>query len=327
LHGPADFRIRRPAPADSDDPEGLAFAESEKYLEQASSSGVGALLLPRQAAPTAKPCILVDQPRVAFGMVLKMASRPLPLAEGVHPTAVVHPEARVAATASIGAFAVVERGAEIGDGCRVFAHCYVGENCRLGSGTILYPHAVLYQDVSVGERSVVHAGAVLGADGFGYAWDGKRRLKVPQVGRVVLGDDVEIGALAAVDRATAGTTTVGNGTKIDNLVQVGHNCRIGEHGVIASQTGLSGSVSVGDRAVMGGQVGTADHVAIGDDVTLGARSGIMRDIPKPGAYLGAPAKPFREEMRLIAMLGRLPELMDRVKELERRLAAAEGAEE
>jgi UDP-3-O-[3-hydroxymyristoyl] glucosamine N-acyltransferase len=212
---------------------------------------------------------------------------------------------------------VVEQGAEIGTGSRIYSFAYVGENCRLGEGCTLYPHSVLYQDVTLGARSIIHSGAVLGADGFGYAWDGSRRVKIPQVGAVVLGDEVEIGANTTIDRATAGATVVGTGTKLDNLVQVGHNCRIGEHTVVAGLSGISGSTKIGSRNTLAGQVATADHVTVCDDVTLAGRTGVTNDIKEPGAYFGFPARPLGEAMRSLVLVSRLQDLFARVRKLER----------
>lgn len=316
LDGPADLRVRRPVPADSTDPEGLTFAENEEYLRQASQGGAGAVLAPRGTAAVGKPTIFVDRPRETFGRFLAMNQRPLPLNPGIHPSAVVSPEAQVAESAQIGPFVVVERGAVIGEKCRLYPHCYVGENCRLGDGTVLYPKVTLYQDVTIGKRGILHSGAVIGADGFGFAWTGERQMKIPQVGGVTLGDDVEIGANTAVDRATAGDTQVGDDTKIDNLVQIAHNARIGSHTVIASLVGVSGSTKIGDRVTIAGQVATSDHVAICDDVVLGGRTGVTSDIKEPGAYFGFPARPLGEAMRTLMLTTKLQELFKRIKELE-----------
>lgn len=319
LAGPADLRILRPVPADTEpDPHGLTFAENGNYLKLAEEGGAAAILVPKDAEVT-KPAIRVDRPREAFGRLLGMCHRPLPIEANVHPTAVVSAEAHVDPTASIGPYAVIERGAKVGAGCRVFPFCYVGENCELGEGTILHPHAVLVQDIVLGARCLVHPGAVLGADGFGFVWDGKRRVKVPQVGRVVLGDDVEVGANTAIDRATAGNTEVGAGTKLDNLVQIGHNTKIGEHTVIASLAGISGSTRIGNRVTIAGQVATSDHVSVADDITLAGRTGVTGDLKEPGAYFGLPARPLGEAMRTMVLVTKLQDLFDRVRALERKL--------
>jgi UDP-3-O-[3-hydroxymyristoyl] glucosamine N-acyltransferase len=322
LHGPADLRIDRPAPADSTDPHGIAFCESEDYLAVAERSGVGALLVSRDLKP-AKPYIAVDSARASFGMLLALSVRPLPLEPGVHPSAIVSPFAEVHESASIGPYVVIEAGAQVSAGAKVFPFCYVGEGCSVGENATLYPSVTLYQDVEVGARTIIHSGAVIGADGFGYVWDGKRRIKVPQVGRVVIGQDVEIGAVTTVDRATAGETVVGRGTKIDNQVQVGHNCRIGEDGVIAGQCGFSGSCVVGDRFVMGGQAALSDHAIVTDDVTFAGRTATSQEISEPGVYFGVPARPAQEALRAYLLQPKLPEMYARLKKLEKRLAELE----
>lgn len=322
LRGPAELRIDRPAPADSDDPHGIAFCESEDYLAVAESSGVAALLVSRSMA-VSKPHVAVDSPRAAFGMLLALSARPLPIEQGIHPTASVSPLAEVHESACIGPFVVIERGAEVAGGARVYPFCYVGENCVVGESATLYPSVTLYQDVEIGARTIIHSGAVIGADGFGFVWDGKRRVKVPQIGRVVIGQDAEIGAGTTIDRATAGETVIGRGTKIDNQVQIGHNCRIGEDGVIAGQSGLSGSCVVGDRFMMAGQCGLSDHAVITDDVTFAGRTATSQNITEPGVYFGVPAAPAQEALRTYVLAPKLPEMFSRIKKLERRLAELE----
>lgn len=320
LVGPPEKIVRRPVPADSDDPDGIAFAQDQKYLDIAERSGVGAMLV-ASGMSSKGPHIVVGNPQAAFGMLLHAASRPLPIAPGIHPTAVIDPLAKVHAEALIGPYAVIERGAVIGARSRVYPFAYIGEDCVLGEDCAIYPHVVLYQQVRLGDRCMVHAGTVLGADGFRYNFDGNRQVKVPHVGGVKLGDDVEVGALTAVDRATAGETSIGDDTKIDNLVQVAHNVRIGRHTVVAGLTGISGSTSVGDRVTIAGNVGFADHVTVGDDVTLGARTGVGQDILEKGVYFGEIARPIREATRAMMLRAKLPELFDRLKKLEREMEA------
>jgi len=326
LDGPTESRICRPVPAGSSDSEGITFAESPEYLARVQTTSVGAVLVPKGTASVGIPTIQVDRPREAFGRLLALSHRPLPIAPGIHPTAVVSPEARIADTASVGAFAVVERNSTIGPGCRIYPFAYVGENCVLGADVVIFPHAVLYQDVRVGDRSIVHAGAVIGADGFGFVWDGpkrNRRVKVAQVGRVTLGNDVEVGALTAIDRATAGETVVEAGVKLDNLVQIGHNCTIGEHTVIAGQTAVGGSSIVGRRNEIGGQVAVNDHVTMGDDIALAGRTGVTKNLEDPGVYWGVPAKPIIKAKRISNLVDKLPDMHKKMRDLEARLAELE----
>ncbi|MBS1713625.1 MAG: UDP-3-O-(3-hydroxymyristoyl)glucosamine N-acyltransferase [Armatimonadetes bacterium] len=307
----------RPVSAGEGDPLGVTFAESPTYLERALATDVGAIIVERSAPDFDRPALLSDSPRLAFFHLLSLCDRPLRGREGVHPTAIVHESASVASTARIGAYAVVEEDAVIEDGADVLPHSFIGPRCRVGKGSKVLPCAVLVQDVSIGERCIVHSGAVLGTDGFGFASDGTRRIKVPQVGRVEVADDVEVGANTTVDRATAGSTTLADGVKIDNLVQIGHNSHIGENSVLAGQVGVSGSVTIGKNVVVGGQVAFADHVRCGDDILLAGRSGLMGDLEGPGEFFGVPPRPIKEALRLMATQAKVPELMNRIRALER----------
>lgn len=318
LNGPRDLEISGPVAPETVSPGGIAFAESETYLAVAERGAAAALLLPRNLISD-KPYIQVDEPRSAFLQLLQTADRPLPLSAGVHPSSVVDPQAIVDPGAQIGPYAVVEKGAKIAAGCKVYPFAYIGEDCELGEECMVYPHAVLYRKVKLGARVIIHAGAVIGADGFGYAWDGKHRIKVPQVGKVVIEDDCEIGALTAVDRATLGETRVGHGTKIDNLVQIAHNVELGADCAIASQVGIAGSTKIGDRVIAGGQSGAADHIVIADDVSLTARAGVIRDLEIPGEYMGFPARPSFEAKKVMLLTIKLPELFARLKKLEKRV--------
>jgi UDP-3-O-[3-hydroxymyristoyl] glucosamine N-acyltransferase len=306
-----EFRVVRPVPVDSGDPAGLAFCENRKYLAQWDRAG--AVIVPPGVAVD-RPHLIAARPREAFETFLALCRRPLPLRPGVHPTAVVDPLADVDATASIGPYAVIERGARIGAQARVFPFCYVGENCAVGPESVLYPHVVLYQDVTVGARCIVHAHVTLGADGFGFRWDGHTQRKVEHVGGVVIGDDVEIGAGSAVDRATSGVTSLGDDVKLDNMVQIGHNAQIGDHTVICGQSAVAGSSEVGERVTLGGQTGVADHVTVADGVSFAARTLTTKDISEPGAYYGVPARPLAEGLRIAA---RLPHFHSRIEKLER----------
>ena len=320
--GPGDIPLDHPVGAGEDDPLGVTFAENERYLSSAENSNVGAIIVSRSAPASSKPLIRVDNPRMAFGMFLAMSVRGLPLNAGIHATAIVE-GASIDKSASVGAYCVIEAGASIGPRCKIYPFCYIGAECVLEADVILYPHVALYRDVAIGEKSMVHSGTVLGSDGFGYIWTGKERMKVPQAGRVTIGPNVEIGANTTIDRATAGSTSIGAGSKIDNLVQIAHNVSVGEHAAIAAQTGISGSSKIGDRVTMGGNVGIADHVTIASDVVLGARSGVAGDITEPGGYLGAPARPGSEAKRSMLLGTKLPEMLSRIRELEKRVEELE----
>lgn len=324
LDGPPDLVISRPVPADSDDDTGISFAENEKFLRSALSSGIAAILVPAETAPIPKPCIRVAHPRMAFGIVLAAYERQREL-QGIDPTARIHESAQIDPTAAIGPYAVVEADASVGPQCRVMSHAVIGPGCRLGEGCDVFPHAVLVQDVTLGRRCRIHPGAVIGSDGFGYFWNGQAQQKVPQAGGVILGDDVEVGANSCIDRATCGETVIAHGVKIDNLVQIGHNCRIGAHTVMASQVGISGSTVIGERNVFGGQAATSDHVTVGNDMVFGGRSGVMGDMDTPGQYFGTPPVPLSTAMRVLALQGRLPDLYKRMRELEKQIEELKGA--
>ena len=324
--GPADLRITNAATSSSDNPEGLAFAESDEYLEEARISGVGAVIVPLSVTEFPKPILRHKSPRQAYGKLLQLFDRPYPSVPGIHPTAVIHESAIIDPSASIGAFVVIEAGSKVGRESVVMPFCYLGENSIIGDDNLLMPHAVLLRDVTIGDNCEIGPGAVLGHDGFGYYWDGTRQVHVPQVGGVILGDQVDVGALTAIDRATADNTIIGDGNKFDNLVQIGHNVKMGKHSVLASQVGIAGSSKIGDRLTAGGQVGFADHVTVGDNVTLTGRAGVMGVLEGPGYYGGAPCMPIRQYHRVLAITTELPDLVKRLKALEKKIQELEGNE-
>ncbi len=316
LAGPGDLLIERPVPAGSNDPRGITFAESERYIGIVGQSSVGAAVIGLSDSISPKPAIRVKVPREAFGRLLAMYERPLSLDEGIHPLAFIQTGAQIHETAAIGPFSVVQSGATIGARARVHPFCYIGPECHIDADVTIYPNVTLVQAVWVGKGSIIHSGAVLGADGFGFIWDGERQRKIPQVGGIRIGNNAEIGANTCIDRSTCGDTLIGDGTKIDNLVQIAHNVAIGDNGVIASQCGISGSVSIGDRLTMGGQAGVADHFKVCAEVSIAARAGVIQDIEESGAYFGYPALPLQQGLRLMALQKKLPELFERIKKLE-----------
>lgn len=316
MHGPGDLVITDAVLAGDSGTSAITFAEAPAFLKLVEESDVAAVLVGRGVSTT-KPHIECDNPRRAFVRILATLIRELPIVDGIHETAVVSPQANVHPRARIGAYVVVERGVVIDEEAKVYPFCYIGEDCRIGKGCRVFPHATLYQDVHIGDRSVVHAGSVLGADGFGYYFDAGTHKKIPQVGGVRIGEDCEVGALTAIDRAMAGDTTIGDGTKLDNLIQIAHNVQVGAHTVMAAQVGIGGSSRVGAYNVLAGQVGMADHLKTADGVQVGASTSITKSILNSGKYWGGLIpRDASEEKRVQVALGKLPELLKRIRDLE-----------
>jgi UDP-3-O-[3-hydroxymyristoyl] glucosamine N-acyltransferase len=298
-------------------PGDLSFLTQPKYRDEARRSSAGALLVGREEPELSQDLLVCPDPAWALGEVLRHLHPPAVAPAGVHPTAVLAPDSFVAATASVGAHVVVGEGSRVEAGAVLHPGVVVGRRCRIGEGSMLYPRVVLYDDTELGARVTVHAGAVLGADGFGYAPHGGVLVKVPQVGRVVIEDDVEIGANTAIDRATLEETRIGAGSKLDNLVQVGHNVRLGKGCLLCGQAGIAGSSELGDGVVMAGRAGAGGHLEIGAGAQLAADSVVLRSVPAGARMAGSPAIPLAEWRRQSALLPRLAELFRRVRRLER----------
>lgn len=322
LHGPADLQLLGVTNCNTFEDQAISFAEKESYVKDAEANQLAALIV-SPGLSTALPHIVHPKPRDVFGALLHSVYKPLSFEPGIHPTAVVHDTAKVAAGANLGPFTVVGAHAVVGSGAVIHPFTNVGEECEVGEGCILFPNVTLVHRVKLGKYVVVHSGAVLGADGFGYYWDGSKRVKVPQVGSVELKDHAEVGALTAIDRATAGATVIGTGTKIDNLCQIAHNVVIGDHVVVAAKAGISGSVRIGNRVEMGGAVEMSPQTRLGDDVALGGRTVVASDIMEPGAYMGMPAMPIRRAQRVLILLQRLPEIFDSIKSIQSRVKELE----
>ncbi|MGH9316367.1 MAG: UDP-3-O-(3-hydroxymyristoyl)glucosamine N-acyltransferase [Thermoanaerobaculia bacterium] len=306
----------------------LSWVADEHHARHVLSSRAGALLVAREADASGKPAVVVASPALALAQWLAVARplvRPRP---GVCSRANVHPSALLGRGLCIASGATVGARARIGDRVILCAGTFVGEEAEIGEDCILYPNAVVLDRCRVGARSVLHAGAVVGSDGFGYVWDGEQHRKIPQVGIVRVEEDVEIGANAAIDRATLGETVIGRGAKIDNLVQIGHNVVVGQHAVLCGQAGIGGSSRIGARAILAGQVGVSDHATVGEGATLTGQAGIARRAEvAPGAVVsGMPAAPHRDFLRSAALFARLPELVHRLEELERRAGSAPKGE-
>lgn len=324
--GPPDAhlaRVRAAANLEDAGPGTIVRVEHPRYLARALATEATAFLLPREHGDVGRPAIRVAGVRPAFFRCLELFSRDEPMLPGVDPTARVAPTAVLADGCYVGPYAVVGPGVRLGPGAQVHAHAVLGEDCSLAEGAVVHPHAVLYPRTELGARSVVHAGCVLGADGYGYEWDGTRHARKPHNGRVVIGEDVEIGANTTIDRATTGETRIGAGTKIDNLVHLGHNVRVGRHCLIVAQVGVAGSAQLGDGVVLAGQVGVNPHVSIGDGTRVGGQSGVWRSLPPGVSVSGIPARPHRDTLRILSAQESLPEVLRRLRELEQRLAALE----
>ncbi|HTK30571.1 MAG TPA: UDP-3-O-(3-hydroxymyristoyl)glucosamine N-acyltransferase [Candidatus Saccharimonadaceae bacterium] len=303
----------------------IANARYDAYLEETQASAV---ICSRESRAAVRPLLQVDNPYLAFQRVVKVF-RPDPYrpAPGVDPSAHIAEDVTLEPGVSIGPHCVIERGAHIGARTVIMAGCYVGPLSSIGEDGYLFPRVTLREECVIGARCIVHSGVVIGADGFGFAFDDGRYHKVPQVGNVVIGDDVEIGANTTIDRATTHSTRVGDGTKIDNLVQIGHNVVIGRHCIIVAQVGISGSTELEDFVTLGGQAGLVGHIKLGTGSMVGAQSGVSKSVPAHTTVIGYPALPQGVFKRINAYIQRLPQLFQRTKQLEARMSALEGSPE
>jgi len=295
----------------------LANARYEPHLRETRASAV---ICDRQTRVCPIPLLQVANPYLAFQQAVRVfrpdLSRPAP---GIHPTAIVAADARLSEGVSVGPYCVIEAGARLGPQVVLMAGTYVGARVEIGEGCLLYPRVVIREDCVMGARCIVHAGAVIGADGFGFAFDAGRYHKVPQVGNVVIGDDVEIGANTCIDRATTDSTRIGDGSKIDNLVQIGHNVSVGRHCIIVAQVGIAGSTELEDYVTLGGQVGVAGHLRLGKGAMVGAQSGVSGDVGSKEVVSGYPAIAHGTWKRMSVLLRRLPQLFQHAKALEQRV--------
>ncbi len=301
----------------------VSFLGNEKYYAQFLHTQAAAVIVPRGVSdgPEGTALIAVDNPTLAFSVVVRhFAAASRKFTPGIHPKAAVDPTATLDPDrVCVQAGAVVMAGAVVGDGSTLGPNSVIGEDAHLGRDCHIMANATVRERCVLGERVILQPGAVIGSDGYGYQLVGGRHVKIDQVGIVEIGDDVEIGANTTIDRARFGKTVIGEGTKIDNLVQIGHNCIIGKHCLIVALVGISGSTRLGNYVTLAGQVGTVGHVTIGDNATLTGRAGVTTDLPGGQVYSGRPAIPFREEMKLRAHVRRLPKLVERVKALEQAL--------
>lgn len=300
----------------------VVFAENATYFQRAEDSQASCIIASRSQRASRKTLILVDHPRLAFARVLTLYHPPKSPRPGIHPSSVLGEHVHLGSDVSIGPFAVIGDRVQIGDRTVIGPSCVVGDDCVIGSDSVLRALVTLYDRVSIGSRVVIHAGAVIGSDGFGYAPEEGRSVKIPQVGNVIIEDDVEVGASVCVDRATLESTVLGRGVKIDNLVQIGHNVTVGEDSLIVAQAGIAGSSTLGRRCVLGGQVGVGDHVTLQDRVMVGPQAGIPsgKVIRSGAVVLGSPARPVEKTKRQLAALARLPDVLTEVSSLRKIVA-------
>lgn len=330
FEGSADPELSDVAPIERAGPEQLSFLADAKYLTYLAGAQAGAVLIAESLimrGSTSLPRIVVKDVHRALAQLLQHF-HPEPRHEpGIHPTAVIGRGVVLGDSVSIDAHVVIGEQTVIGAGSRIGAGCVIGDKCRLGAQVTLHPQVTLYPRVRIGDRSIVHSGARLGSDGFGYANAGGRQQKVPQVGGCIIGADVEIGANTTIDRGSIGNTEIGDGVKIDNLVHLGHNVRIGANSIVVAQVGVSGSAVIGSGVTLAGQVGVNGHIRIADNIVIGGQSGVWSDIEEPGLYSGNPARPHKETLRTQAAQAKLAELLRRVRALEAQLRTQGGAKD
>jgi UDP-3-O-[3-hydroxymyristoyl] glucosamine N-acyltransferase len=317
--GDGSIQLSGLAPADRARPGELTFAENAAYFAAAEQSQAAAVLVAEPFESANKVLIRVANARVALARVLPLFFPPEEYPRGIHPDAVIADSAQVDPTAHIGPHCVVGARVRIGARSVLMGGNDLRADCQVGDDVCLFPNVVLYRQTQVGHRVTVHAGSVIGSDGFGYVLDEGRHRKVIQLGNVIIHDDVEIGANTAIDRGALGSTVIGEGTKIDNLVHIAHNVVIGRHCLILGQVGFAGSTCLGDYVVVASQSGIADHLKLGNQAVVGAKSGVMRDIPEGGRVLGIPAAPDRQAKRQMIAVQQLPDLIHRMRDLEKQV--------
>jgi UDP-3-O-[3-hydroxymyristoyl] glucosamine N-acyltransferase len=317
--GDGAVRLTGFAPADSARAGDLTFAEKENHFAAAEQSEAAAILVSGAFTSVNKVLIRVKDARVAMARVLPVFFPPEQMPSGIHPSAVIDASARVDPTAHIGSNCVVGARVRLGARSVLMGGNHIGRDSHIGDDCCLFPNVVIYARTQIGHRVSIHAGTVIGSDGYGYVFDEGRHRKVLQVGNVVLGDDVEIGSNTSIDRAALGSTVIGAGTKIDNLVHVAHNVVMGRHCLVMGQSGFAGSTHLGDYVVIASQSGIGGHLKLGNQAMVGAKSGVLRDIPDGGRVLGYPASPDREAKRQVIAVQQLPDMIHRLRDLEKQV--------
>ena len=296
----------------------------EPHLEAAKNSRAGAIIVERNVTDFKQNIIKVDNPRAAFMKLLVLFAPTVTIKKEVHPTAIVGENVELGKNVAIMPYVVIADNVKIGDNTVLYSHSFIGEKTVIGKDSVIYPNVTVRECSQIGKAVIIHSGAVIGSDGFGFVTQAGKHNKVPQVGNVIIEDNVEIGANVAIDRATTGSTIIKSGTKVDNLVHIAHNVVIGENGLVVAQTGIAGSTIVGSNVTFAGQCGCVGHIKIGDNTVFAARSAPINDVPANSFYAGFPAKPHKEWLRTKAGVNKVPDMLKKIKELEKRLAELES---
>jgi len=320
LQGDGSVQIKGVAPIVSAAEGDISFVANRTYAKHILTTGASALVLDPGTDCDNLPVIRHQNPYLTFALIVDLLYPDVPsVAPGIHPTAVIAPDAEIHASAAVGPFCQVGSGSTVGENCQLLSSVYLGDNASIGNNSKLYPGVRIMNDCKIGRNVIIHSGVVIGSDGFGFAETATGLKKIRQIGWVEIADDVEIGANTTIDRGAIGPTKVGRGTKIDNLVQIAHNVEIGENCIIVAQVGISGSTKIGNGVVLAGQAGLVGHIEIGDSVRVGAQSGVSKSVAAGNTVFGSPARDIMQTKRIEASLVSLPELLKRVKAVEKKL--------
>jgi UDP-3-O-[3-hydroxymyristoyl] glucosamine N-acyltransferase len=325
LIGDGEVEISGVASMDEAQPGDITFIAHPRYLRKLDETRASAIILSKEVPAADKPLICAANPLLAFVKILTLFFAKPYQSKGIDPKAWISPSALLGKDLSIHPYVYIGDRCEIGDRVTLYPGVYVGEDSAIGEDSVLYPNVSVYARSRIGKRVILHGGVIIGADGFGYVKEGTKNVKIPQVGKVIIEDDVEVGANSTIDRAALGETIIRKGVKIDNLVQVAHNVQIGEDSILVAQVGIAGSTKVGKNVILAGQVGVVDHIEIGDNVQVGAQSGVGQSLPANQAYSGAPAMPHREWLRMTMTFPKLPEMRKALLDIEGRLRKIEEA--
>lgn len=300
----------------------ISFLADKKYLPQLEKTEAEAIIVPEDIFIPGKNLIKVKNPYLALSKLLNLIDKEFASGrhpQGIHPTAIIGKNVTLGKDIVLGAYTVIEDNTIIGDKTLIYPFCFIGKESKIGKNCLLYSHISIRERISIGDRVIIHSGTVIGSDGFGFLEIEGKQEKIPQIGTVEIGDDVEIGANCTIDRATLGKTKIGSGTKIDNLVQIGHNVEIGKNCILAGQVGIAGSTKIGNNVILAGQSGVADHITIGDTVRIAARAGVISNLPNNVTVSGFPAREHRQMLKLQALTEKLPEIYQLFKTLKRKI--------